>query len=37
MNEAMVIEMMIQDGATITYVADELIPYCAGIDALLAD
>ena len=37
MNEQMAREMLTGDSATITYVADELIPYCRGIDALLDD
>jgi hypothetical protein len=38
MNEAMVTEMMIvANSPTVDYVADELIPYCVGIDALLDD
>ena len=34
MNEAMAAEMLTQESATITYVADEIIPYCKGIEAL---
>ena len=37
-SEMMVMEMMtVTDSPTVDYVADELIPYCAGIDALLVD
>jgi hypothetical protein len=36
MNEAMLAEMLIvTDSPTVDYTADETIPYCAGIDALL--
>lgn len=35
MTEAMVLEMMaVMDSPTVDYVADDLIPYCKGIDAL---
>jgi hypothetical protein len=35
-SEVMIMEMMTVTGSpTVDYVADELIPYCVGIDALL--
>ena len=35
MSEAVVVEMTVVDSPLVTYVADEIIPYCKGIDAVL--
>lgn len=38
MNERMLMEMLVRsDSPTIDYVADELIPYCKGIEAMRDD
>ena len=37
MSEAMLEEILTGDSATITYVADEIIPYCAGIKDLVGE
>ncbi len=37
-SEVMIMEMMtVTDSPTVDYVADDLIPYCKGLDALLDD
>jgi hypothetical protein len=34
MTEAMLLEIGVSDSLAAVYVADEIIPYCAGIDAM---